>query len=323
MLSKIKFQSFHAVKIILSFLLVFCFFVKCEAFDLNPIAEQKIISTENIANDTKYFIDNIKLDESNNTAYIVFEDDETFEAINEFSEENIPMSFRPDPYKRKVKNISELYAMNLAYEDEFKNLMESLQRELGGKLVIRPSIKSQKRVQEKTQIELNGDYNKITDMWAASLVFPNEKELLTAFEKIKNRDDIVKIRDRWNNPLPQGYRDIKLNFALSNGAIVELQLHHKAIMQVKNGIDHDIYEFVRSNKDNSEMKNNVERARNLQVVLYESVWNGKFEKINDSAKRILEETTKNLANQHSPKKSEILLNRLERTFEYNLSKKIH
>ena len=112
--------------------------------------------------------------------------------------------------------------MNLAYKDEFNNLMESLQQELGGELVLRPSIKSQKRVQEKKQIELNGDYNKITDMWAASLVFPNEEELLTAFEKIKNRDDVVKIRDRWNNPLPQGYRDIKLNFALSNGAIVEL-----------------------------------------------------------------------------------------------------
>ena len=182
--------------------------------------------------------------------------------------------------------------MNLAYEDEFKNLMENLQNELGGELVIRPSIKSQKRVQEKTQIELNGDYSKITDMWAASLVFPNEKELLTAFEKIKNRDDIVKIRDRWNNPLPQGYRDIKLNFALSNGAIVELQLHHKAIMQVKNGIDHDIYEFVRSNKDSSEMKSCVERAKNLQIVLYESVWNGKFEKINEFTKKVLEETTK-------------------------------
>ena len=209
--------------------------------------------------------------------------------------------------------------MNLAYKDEFNNLMESLQQELGGELVLRPSIKSQKRVQEKTQIELNGDYNKITDMWAASLVFPNEKELLTAFEKIKKRDDIVKIRDRWNNPLPQGYRDVKLNFALSNGAIVELQLHHKAIMQVKNGIDHDIYEFVRSNKDNSEMKNNIERAKNFQVILYESVWNGKFEKINESAKKLLEETTKNLANQHSTKKSEILLNRLEKIYKKSLS----
>ena len=63
-------------------------------------------------------------------------------------------------------------------------------------------------------------------------------------------------------------------------------------MQIKNGINHDIYEFVRSNKDNSEMKNNVERAKNLQIVLYESVWNGKFEKINEFTKKVLEETTK-------------------------------
>ena len=321
MLSKLKFHSFCAIKMILSFLLVFCFFVKCEAFDLNTIDESKIISEKNITIDNKYFIDNIKLAESSNKVYLIFEDAETLEATNEVGEKNISINFRPTPYKRRVKNISELYAMNLAYEDEFKNLMESLQRELGGKLVLRPSIKSQKRVQEKTQIELNGDYNKITDMWAASLIFPNEDKLLNAFEKIKNRDDVVKIRDRWNNPLPQGYRDIKLNFALSNGAIVELQLHHKAIMQVKNGIDHDIYEFVRSNKDNSEMKSYVERAKNLQIVLYESVWNGNFENINESAKKILEETTKDLAKQNCPKKSEIILNRLEEIFEYNFDKK--
>ena len=302
-------------KIILSFLLVFCFFVKCEAFDLHTINESKIISTENITNDKRYFFNNIKLTESNNTAYLIFKDDETLEAINEIGEKNIPINFRPRPYKRKVKNISELYAMNLAYEDEFKNLMKNLQKELGGELIIRPSIKSKKRVQEKSQTELNGDYNKITDMWAASLVFPNEQELLTAFEKIKKRDDVVKIRDRWNNPLPQGYRDVKVNFSLSNGAIVELQLHHKAIMQVKNGIDHDIYEFVRSNRDNFEMKSHVERAKNCQVVLYESVWNGKFENVDESTKQILEETTKNLANQHCTKKSEILLNKLEKIFE--------
>ena len=70
------------------------------------------------------------------------------------------------------------------------------------------------------------------------------------------------------------------------------------------------------------MKINVERAKNLQVVLYESVWNGKFANINESTKTILEETTKKLAVQTSPKKSGIILNRLEKFFEYNLDKRI-
>ena len=58
---------------------------------------------------------------------------------------------------------------------------------------------------------------------------------------------------------------------------------------------------MRSNKDNSEMKIYVDRAKKIQVVLYESVWNGNFEKINESAKKRLEETTKKLAIQTSPK----------------------
>ena len=259
-----KLKNFSVLSI---FLLAFCIFLNC-------ISSEPKISEENfIVNDA--LIINC----------VIFEYDEIFEAVNEFGEKNISINFRPTPYKRKIKNILELYAMNLAYEDEFKNLMKNLQSEVGGELLIRPEIKSQQRVLEKFATELKGDFEKISDILAASLVFDNEKNLLAAFEKIKNRDDVVKIKNRWSKPLPNGYRDIKINFSLSNGAIVELQLHHKAIMQVKNGIDHDIYAFIRTNEKNFAMKNLVDRARNFQIILYESVWSGKFEKISVTAKK--------------------------------------
>ena len=61
---------------ILSLFIAFCFFVKCEAFDLSIIEESKVILTENVSN--KSFIDNVELAETSNKAYLIFKDYEKF-----------------------------------------------------------------------------------------------------------------------------------------------------------------------------------------------------------------------------------------------------
>ena len=231
---------------------------------------------------------------------------------------NLPVIVRPHIYQKNVKNIKDLYALNMAAEDEFNNLMADLQTELGGELKKRPGIKKEARVREKAKLELNGDYSAITDMWAATLVFPDEESLLAAFDELKKRDDVVLIKDRWHNPLPQGYKDIQMNIILSNGAICELQLHHKAVMEVNNGLDHYVYEFRRANMKNPKMKIYVERALDFQKLLYKSVWDGKFAEIDQSTKKLLEKTAKQLATQKSPERAEILLKRLERILKNNL-----
>ena len=85
----------------------------------------------------------------------------------------------------------------------------------------RPHIKKETRVREKTKNDYNGDYSRVTDMFAASLIYPDEKSLLATFNKIKNREDVIRIRDRWHKPTVDGYRDIQLNILLSNGAIYD------------------------------------------------------------------------------------------------------
>ncbi|MBR5913055.1 MAG: hypothetical protein IKZ58_01645 [Selenomonadaceae bacterium] len=299
------------MNIAIIFAIIFCFFVKCEAFESDLIANPNFILTmptpiahsmndsifigevslEEILLDKKS-IELSKLGKISRRQHIGVIERENENKINldankilvdtkEIDEKNFPV------YHKNIKSLQYLYAINFAAKDEFDNFMNDLQKELGGRLIKRPDIKSKRRVREKAELECGGDYSKITDLWAASLIYPNEKELLSAFEKIKSRENIVRIKDNWNNPLPQGYRDIKLNFELSNGAIVELQLHHEAILQVNYNIDHHIYEFIRANRNDSEMKNYVERAKNCQKILYGSVWNEKFKKIDESDKKIL------------------------------------
>ncbi|MBR5913402.1 MAG: ParB N-terminal domain-containing protein [Selenomonadaceae bacterium] len=338
------------LQILIIFTVIFCACLSCEAVVLDPIAASDFVLTKDAIivpieklrpsekvtreeiEEAMKFIELSKIGkakkreplsviERGDGSYTIIDGNKTFAAMKELGAKNLPVIVRPHPYQKDVENIKDLYALNLAAEDEYNKLMAELQAELGGELLKRPQIKSEKRVREKAKLEYDGDYSAITDLWAATLVYPDEESLLAAFDELKKRDDVIWINDRWNNPLPQGYKDIQLNLILSNGAICELQLHHKAVMEVNNGLDHYIYEFRRANMDNPEMKNYVERAFNFQKVLYESVWDGRFAELDESVKKLLEKTAKQLSMQKSSQNADLYLKRLERILQYNLSEK--
>ena len=214
--------------------------------------------------------------------------------------------------------MKDLYALNVPMEDEFNSLMKNLQAEYGGELTKRPHIKKEARVREKTKNDYNGDYSRVTDMFAASLIYPDEKSLLATFNKIKNRDDVIKIRDRWHKPTVDGYRDIQLNILLSNGAICELQLHHAATMLIRDTIDHPLYVFTRSNKNNSAMTAYVERAQRIQRTAYSAVYDGNFSSVTPEDKKRLEDAAAKVPKQKSLRMIELLLSRMEKILEYSL-----
>lgn len=346
MFCRFNFQKFSMLLIFSA--LFFCFGVKCEAEELDPIAAQHLLTTKDTIivpleklrlteqinpeffEQTMYFM-NLRIANKNypkrapldviergDGTYSVIDGNTTLAALKELGAKNFPVIVHPHPYQKNVKNIKDLYALNEAAETEFKTLMKDLQQELGGTLTQRPQIKSRKRVREKAKKEYGGDYSQITDMWGASLIYPDEESLLAAFEKIKKRDEVIWINDHWNNPLPQGYRDVHLCLILSNGAIVELQMHHQAIWEVNHTIDHSIYEFVRSNMKKPKMQDCVQRARNCQKILYASVWNGKFAEIDAETKKALGAITLKLSKQTSPKKAALVLDKLEKFLNDNL-----
>lgn len=70
--------------------------------------------------------------------------------------------------------------------------------------------------------------------------------------KISSRS--VRIKDRFKAPL-EGYRDVMMNVRMTNGHIVEVQLHLKAILDVKNGPGHPLYEEIRAIDARAKMEN--------------------------------------------------------------------
>ena len=330
---------FVKLRLIILALIMFCICVECEAaeFDIFITKGAEIISVEKLrpaekvtskeilsakkkielARDNKKLLEPLAVIERGDGNYTIIEGSEIFAAMKELGAESLPVIVHSHAYQKNVKTIEDLYKLNLAAEEEFHLLMKNLQEEYGGELTKRPHIKSEARVREKTKLELNGDYSQITDMFAASLIYPDEESLLATYDKIKNRADVICIEDRWHKPLPGGYRDIQLNIILSNGAICELQLHHAATMQIKETLDHPLYEFVRSNRKNPAMEKYVARAVSIQKILYESVYDGTFSNVSDYDKKILEDTAKKISKQKSPLILERLLNRMERILKYN------
>ena len=169
--------------------IIFCLCVKVEAVESNTIASQDFLITKDtiivpieklrpsekisceiilqkiqqISTDKN--LEPLKVIERGDGNYTIIEGNKTFNAMKELGVKNFPVIVRPFPYQKNVKNIQDLYSLNLAAEDEFNSLMKNLQAELGGELSKRTSIKDEKRVREKTKLKLNGDYSAVTDMW--------------------------------------------------------------------------------------------------------------------------------------------------------------
>ena len=150
--------------------IIFCLCVKVEAVESNTIASQDFLITKDtiivpieklrpsekisceiilqkiqqISTDKN--LEPLKVIERGDGNYTIIEGNKTFNAMKELGVKNFPVIVRPFPYQKNVKNIQDLYSLNLAAEDEFNSLMKNLQAELGGELSKRTSIKDEKRV---------------------------------------------------------------------------------------------------------------------------------------------------------------------------------
>ncbi|MGF1694093.1 RelA/SpoT domain-containing protein [Vibrio lamellibrachiae] len=143
-------------------------------------------------------------------------------------------------------------------------------------------IKSSHRAQEKIKHELGGKVERITDIARATIVADDVESLMEVYEALDRETDIVKVKNRFKNPAPSGYRDLNLLVKLPKTNIVaEVQLHLKAIADVKNGPEHDLYEVIQSIERTaaSEQRDLVQfeltkinKMRSQSLQMYQDAW---------------------------------------------------
>lgn len=103
-------------------------------------------------------------------------------------------------------------------------------------------------------------------------------------EKFSKEVEIVKFKDRIQNPVTSGYRDILMNIKMKNGHIVEFRLHLKEIDKAA-AIEHNTYKIIRSIEAQAKIEgrkltlsefNQIKELRDQTKELYDKAW----EKVN-------------------------------------------
>ncbi|MCL9776684.1 RelA/SpoT domain-containing protein [Vibrio methylphosphonaticus] len=143
-------------------------------------------------------------------------------------------------------------------------------------------VKSSERALNKINTELNGQVDQITDLARATIVANDVSSLVSAFEALSREAKVVRVKNRFKSPNPSGYRDLNILVELPKTRIIaEVQLHLKAIAEVKSGPEHDLYQVIQGIERNAaslgRSLNDIETAqivslRRQSKELYQNAW---------------------------------------------------
>ncbi|MFS1974932.1 RelA/SpoT domain-containing protein [Vibrio splendidus] len=143
-------------------------------------------------------------------------------------------------------------------------------------------VKSQARAEEKIALELDGDVTKITDLARATIIANDVESLVEVYEALSREADVVKLKNKFKSPADSGYRDLNLLVRLpKTNIIAEVQLHLKAIADVKSGPEHELYEIIQGIERHAIAEqrpiNDIEAAqinslRRQSLELYQQAW---------------------------------------------------
>lgn len=194
-------------------------------------------------------------------------------SVKEFQSKNI---------KQPYSEFDLLYQSALAGQSELENITE-LVALLTDTKTFSSGVKSKLRAVNKINSELAGDSDRITDLARTSIVAKDIPALMKAFELIEQETQLLRIKNRFQNPGESGYRDLSLLVRLPESKIVvEVQLHLEAFSVIKNGAEHDNYQQIQEierlqlieNRPLSEIEQaSINKLRDESQQMYMSAWN--------------------------------------------------
>lgn len=153
---------------------------------------------------------------------------------------------RENPRKgpQGTADLNQLYREAEVAQKSLNELTRDLAKKFNGEPLIPSALKGRPRAQEKIDADYQGDASQIVDLARSSVVFKTMKELEQATAALKKQAVVTREKDRFVQPM-DGYRDRLYNLKMPNGHVVEIQLHLEAIIKVKDGPGHALYEKIR------------------------------------------------------------------------------
>ena len=104
-------------------------------------------------------------------------------------------------------------------------------------------LKGRARAEEKTKDDYEKNFKCMLDLVRCSIIVETEEQLGGVLGKMLELGIVVRLKNRFANPLPTGIRDCLTNVKI-NGHICEVQLHLSYIIKEK-GAMHEYYNFFR------------------------------------------------------------------------------
>lgn len=174
-----------------------------------------------------------------------------------------------------------LYSKSHQAQHELTNLCKKTAM-LTGTTPFTCGVKSRERAQEKIAADFAGQNERITDLARSTIVANDVPSLVQAYEMLRRSATIVKVKNRFKNPTPSGYRDLNILVRLPKTQLIaEVQLHLKGIEKVKSGEEHRIYENIQTlertaaaqQRDLTELERvKIEQLRAQAKNLYQNAW---------------------------------------------------
>lgn len=118
--------------------------------------------------------------------------------------------------------------------DGIPGSLEPVLSQPGGVIVLAP-IKGEARATEKVDSDYGGDWSRLLDVVRASVAMDSLPALKRAMTTLEEGGAKLArpVKNRFDAPLANGYRDILANYRLPSGAICEVQFHLKPILAAR------------------------------------------------------------------------------------------
>lgn len=182
-------------------------------------------------------------------------------------------------YRNLIKEYIKIRTKILKIKPFFDESLKKIASKNHASALIVP-IKSKNRIIEKAIVEYGGDITKVNDILRGSIISRVYDRIPNILEDIKENFEVVRIKNRFEKPGPDGYRDVLINIRIKD-VIAEIQLHVKALFEIKEYISHLFYNVIRiiwaeAKKGNRNLfsweENTIKKINEIQKYANEQAW---------------------------------------------------
>jgi hypothetical protein len=134
---------------------------------------------------------------------------------------------------------------------DFQKALGEMESTPGPFVIIAP-LKGKERAREKVGAWFGNDWGRMNDLVRATVAVDGPDDVAKAVEGLKAEMGAhgwtvnQKPTNRFENPLPSGYRDMSVTVRSPEGMTAEVQINTKAMIRAKEGPGHKLYERARA-----------------------------------------------------------------------------